>query len=170
MAEAAAQTQLPDEDAISFEDIYVRFTPEEWNLLDESQKRLYYQVMLDNFMLACSVGLPICRYHGIPQPPPVREPQVKIHPDAMQESSGPGYGHTVAGENASSEQGLSRRGSRVRALREGPSSQKSHQCDMCDAIVKDILHLAGQPGVSSGQGPYPCKSCGRVFSVSVNKN
>lgn len=145
----------------------MRFTPEEWNLLDESQKRLYYHIMLENFLLASSVGLPICRYHGIPQPQPMREPQINVAPavtDTMQGRSGPGYGHTVAGENASSEQGLSRRRSQARRS----SVQKSQQCNLCDPIVKDILHLAGKPRLSSGQQPYPCKSCGRAFWVSVN--
>lgn len=41
---------------MTFEDVAVNFSWEEWGLLDESQKRLYHDVMLENLTLISSLG------------------------------------------------------------------------------------------------------------------
>ena len=41
---------------MAFDDVHVKFTEEEWNLLDPSQKSLYKDVMLETYMNFKAIG------------------------------------------------------------------------------------------------------------------
>lgn len=41
---------------MTFEDVAVSFSRKEWGLLEEAQRRLYRDVMLQNFALVASLG------------------------------------------------------------------------------------------------------------------
>ncbi|XP_059759799.1 zinc finger protein 671-like isoform X6 [Balaenoptera ricei] len=53
---AAAALRDPPKGGVTFEDIALYFSWEEWKLLDEAQRRLYHDVMLENFALVSSLG------------------------------------------------------------------------------------------------------------------
>ncbi|XP_057390510.1 zinc finger protein 154-like isoform X3 [Balaenoptera acutorostrata] len=53
---AAAAQRDPPEGGVTFEDIALYFSWEEWKLLDEAQRRLYHDVMLENFALVSSLA------------------------------------------------------------------------------------------------------------------
>ncbi|XP_059008235.1 zinc finger protein 773-like isoform X3 [Mustela lutreola] len=52
---AAVAPRDPAQDSVTFEDIAVYFSWEEWRLLDEAQRCVYHDVMLENFTLVSSL-------------------------------------------------------------------------------------------------------------------
>ncbi|KAI5213824.1 hypothetical protein MUG91_G265n2 [Manis pentadactyla] len=73
--------------SLSFKDVAVVFTWDEWQLLDSSQKNLYQNVMLENYSNLVSVGHQVTRADGVyllePGTPwiAVEETRSQTHPE-----------------------------------------------------------------------------------------
>ncbi|XP_022348013.1 zinc finger protein 256-like [Enhydra lutris kenyoni] len=47
------------------------------------------------------------------------------------------------------------------------SSRKTHPCEMCGPVLRDIFHLAELQGKENGQKRLRCGACRKRFSFSV---
>ncbi|XP_040592015.1 zinc finger protein 431 isoform X5 [Mesocricetus auratus] len=45
-----------EQDSLTYDDVHISFTQEEWHLLDASQKRLYKDVMLETYRNLTAIG------------------------------------------------------------------------------------------------------------------
>ncbi|KAK2524717.1 hypothetical protein Q9966_011579 [Columba livia] len=53
---SGCQRQLYREMSLTFEDVALSFSPEEWAKLSGCQRQLYQEVMLENYQMVASLG------------------------------------------------------------------------------------------------------------------
>nr|XP_027783105.2 zinc finger protein 772-like [Marmota flaviventris] len=162
---------------VTLDDVFLYFSQEEWKLLDEPQKLLYFQVTLENLVLVFSLGLPISKSFVFTQLKPGREPRWPVLLDLALAKLNiirikPGSSHWcgMEDEEAPFEQGISVEGSSVVTFKEGPCSIEAHSCDRCDSLLKEILHLPKHPEIPTGQQLYTWKLCEKDFWFSLQQN
>uniref|UniRef100_F6YJ43 Zinc finger protein 772 n=1 Tax=Equus caballus TaxID=9796 RepID=F6YJ43_HORSE len=160
---------------VNFEDVFVYFSQEEWGLLDETQKLLYRDVMLENFALMASLGNASSMSREVTPLELGSELWVPDWADGTpamtreaQHECGPGCWRGMEDEEIAFKQNISVGMLQTRTPKEGHSIQKAHPCETCGLVLKDILHLAEHQETHPGQKPYMCVACGKQFWLSTN--
>uniref|UniRef100_G1PSH8 Uncharacterized protein n=1 Tax=Myotis lucifugus TaxID=59463 RepID=G1PSH8_MYOLU len=118
---------------VTFEDIALFFSREEWSLLDEGQRQLYLNVMLENFELISSLGC-CCGAENVEAP---------------------------------FEENISVRVSQARNPKLVLSSQKSHPCESCGLVLRNIFRLTHQQALQHRQILLRCGACAKQFYFSA---
>ncbi|XP_007955220.1 zinc finger protein 671 [Orycteropus afer afer] len=166
----------PAQGPMLFEDVFVHFSQGEWELLDEAQRLLYRDVMVDNFALTASLGIASSRSHIGTHLEQGEEPWVTDQVDMIlapagkaQRGPGPGRWHRVEEDKASSKQSDSAEGiSQARTPLTGLSTQKPQHYDLHGSMLKDILYPTEHQGGEARHQPCTCWACEKQSWLSAD--
>ncbi|XP_033026061.1 zinc finger protein 805-like, partial [Lacerta agilis] len=140
--EAAAEE--PDQGLVCFEDVTVRFTEEEWALLDPDQRALHKEVTEENRGILASLS--------------GDELEMKNHRihDKIHTVKNP-YQNVECGESSHSS-----------SHPRNPIGKKTYQCLECGKTFHQRSHLTAHQRIHTGEKPYQCLECGKSFNMKQN--
>ncbi|XP_031216530.1 zinc finger protein 120-like [Mastomys coucha] len=139
-------------DAVTYDDVHVKFTGEEWNLLDPSQKSLYKDVMLETYWNLTAIGYNWEDHHIEEQYQSSRhhERHVRSH----------------NGEKPYEINQCAKAFARPSHLQyhRVHIGEKPYECNQCGKSFSRQSSLQNHKRTHAGEKPYECNQCGKAYS------
>ncbi|KAM6472355.1 zinc finger and SCAN domain-containing protein 25-like isoform 1-T5 [Liasis olivaceus] len=169
-AERAARS--PAQGLVSFEEVAVYFSEEEWAQLDPHQKALHGEVMLENSRTVASLGT---------------QRTFPLTPRKRMNTGGKPYKCMECGKIFSKSSNLTShkrihtgekpytclecgksfsRSSSFSAHKRIHTGEKPYECMECGKRFSESSHLIAHKRIHTGEKPYECIECGKSFSQS----